>query len=164
VNFVYIVQHFNGKKSLCTILDRNLKKRCIVPAAYKQNMWQRNKLWSLLDLLLSVCLLPLYGIALFISFQGTVMQNFDNCTLKWLCCVIKLSNLLLAVTPSETYCDVTDMSMQLKVREIRNEGVFLCNCKIIKFNLKISISSINTSLLHLKQMCIFNIPIFWELI
>jgi len=92
------------------------------------------------------------------------MQNFDNCTLKWLCCVIKLSNLLLAVTPSETYCDVTDMSMQLKVREIRNEGVFLCNCKIIKFNLKISISSINTSLLHLKQMCIFNIPIFWELI
>jgi len=68
------------------------------------------------------------------------------------------------VTPSETCCDVTDMSVQLKVREIRNEGVFLCNYKIIKFDLKISISSTNPSLLHLKQMCIINIPIFWELI
>jgi len=59
------------------------------------------------------------------------MQNFDNCTLKWLCCVINLCKLLLAVTPSETCYDITDMSMQLKMREIGNEGVFLCNCKII---------------------------------
>lgn len=123
-----------------------MKKRCTVPAACKQNMRQRNKLQSLQDFLLSVCLLPLCGIALFISLlQGTVMQNFDNCTLKWLCCVINLYNLLLAVTPSETCYDVTDMSMQLKMREIRNEGVFLCNCKIIKFDFKISISSINPS-------------------
>jgi len=92
------------------------------------------------------------------------MQNFDNCTLKWLCCVINLYNLLLAVTPSETCYDITDLSVQLKMREIRNEGVFLCNCKIIKFDLKISISSINPSHFHIKQMCIINIPIFWELI
>ena len=139
-----------------------MKKRCTVPAAYQQNMWQRNKLQSLQDFLLSVCLLPLCGIALFISlFQGTVTQHFDNCTLKWLCCV-NLYNLLLAVTPSETYY-ITDMSMQLKMREIRNEGVFLCNCKMIKFDLKISISSINPSLFHIKQMSIINIPIFWEL-
>ena len=45
------------------------------------------------------------------------MQNFDNCTLKWLCCVINLYNLLLAVTPSETYFDVIDMSMQLRDKE-----------------------------------------------
>jgi len=92
------------------------------------------------------------------------MQNFDSCALKWLCCVVNLYNLLLAVTPLETCYDVTDMSMQLKMREIRNEGVFLCNCKIIKFDMKISISSINLSLFHLKQICIINIRVFWELI
>jgi hypothetical protein len=84
-------------------------------------------------------------------------------------CIINLYNLLLAVTPSETCYDFTDMSMQLKMREIRNEGVFVCNCKIIKFDLKISISSINPSLFHIKQMCsiitiIIIIPIVWELI
>jgi hypothetical protein len=92
------------------------------------------------------------------------MQNFDNCTLKWLCCVSNLYNLLLAATPSETCYYITDMSVQLKVKEIRNEGVFLCNCKIIKFDFKISISSINPSLFHIKQMCRIIIPIVWELI
>lgn len=104
-----------------------------------------NKLQILLDFLISVFLLPLCGIALLISLlQGTVVQNFDNCTLKQLycvvlCCVINLYNLLLAVTPSEACYDIPDMFIQLKMRERRNEGIFLCNCKIIKFDLKISI-------------------------
>jgi hypothetical protein len=148
---LYILHSTSMEESFCAILVRNVKKRCTVPAAYKQNMWQRNKLQSLLDFLLSVCLLPLCGIPLFISlFHSTVIQNFENCTLKWLCCVVNLYNLLWAVTPSETCYDVTGMSMQLKMWEIRNEGVFLCNCKIIKFDLKFSISSINPSLFPLK--------------
>jgi len=165
VGFVYIAQYFNGRKVyvpfwtetwkrdvLCQLLTNRICDREINYKVYRASSF-------------SVCLLPLCGIALFISvFQGTFMQNFDNCTLKWLCCVINLYNLLLAVTPSETCYDITDLSVQLKMREIRNEGVFLCNCKIIKFDLKISISSINPSHFHIKQMCIINIPIFWELI
>jgi hypothetical protein len=43
------------------------------------------------------------------------MQNFGDCTLKQLCCVIDLYNLLVAVTQSETCYDVTDMFSQLKM-------------------------------------------------
>jgi hypothetical protein len=137
-----------------------MKKRCTVPAAYKQNTRQRNKLQSLQDFLLSVVCCHCVVLLCLYHYSKVLLCKI----LKWLCCVINLYNLLLAVTPSETCFDVTVMSMQLRMREIRNEGVFLCNCNIIKFDLKISISSINPSLFHIKQMCIINIPIFWELI
>lgn len=95
---------------------QKFEKERFCVAAYKQNMWQTNKLQSLLHFLLSHFLLTLCGIALSISlFQGTVMQNFGDCTLKQLCCVIDLYNLLVAVTQSETCYDVTDMFSQLKM-------------------------------------------------
>ena len=57
---------------------------------------ERNKLQILLDFLISVFLLPLCGITLLISLlQGTVMQNFDNCTLKRLYCIVLCCVVLL---------------------------------------------------------------------
>jgi len=163
VNFVCIAQYFNGRKGyvpfwtetwkrnvLCLLLTKRICDREI----NYEVCWTSSFLFVCCHCVVLLCLYH-YSKVLLCKILTTV---------PWNGCVIKLSNLLLAVTPSETCCDVTDMSMQLKMRKIRNEGVFLCNCKIIKFDLKISISSINPSRLHLKQICIINIPIFWELI
>jgi hypothetical protein len=112
---------------------------------------RRNKLQSLLNFLLSVFVLPLCGISLFISlFQGNCYAKFWQLypdTVVLLMCII----CYLLWHHHKRVLMLLICFMQLKMRVIRNEGIFLCNCKvIIKFDLKYPFSSINPFLLPFK--------------